>query len=390
MKRLIRGRIAVASSLVVLACGSSKSSTNPNPAQTTTLQTWVVQESAPTLTTEQRAAFLAGELYVNAHTAAHGSGEIRGQLDRAGTIRLATLDGAQETPAVTTSAFGAGVLSVDDAGQVRGFLITSGLVSPTAAHVHLAARGTPGGIIIPLSGGPELWVVPDDAAALTADQRAAFAAGDLYFNAHTAAHPNGEIRGQLDRSGTVRLATLEGSEETPAVTTSAFGGSIFAVDDSTGQVSGFALTSGLVSATAAHLHQAARGTPGAIVLPLSGGPDLWVVADGAAALPADVRAAFAAGDLYVNAHTAAHPNGEIRGQLDRTGAARLASLDGAQETPPVTTTAFGGAAIAVDDGSGEVTGFLVTSGLASPTAAHVHGIGARGAPAGVLVPLSGP
>ena len=56
-------------------------------------------------------------------------GEIRGQLDNGGTVRFAALDGAQETPAVTTTARGAGALSVDEAsGAVSGFVVTSGLV----------------------------------------------------------------------------------------------------------------------------------------------------------------------------------------------------------------------------------------------------------------------
>jgi hypothetical protein len=395
MKTRTVGPIACACALLSLACGSSSSSDEgdanlPPPAApaTSTLRTWVVPDSAAALAAEQRAAFTGGTLYVNAHTTANPNGEIRGQLDLGGTVRIATLDGAQETPPVTTSAFGAGVLSVDGDGKVRGFIVTSGLVNPTAAHVHLAARGTPGSIIVPLSGGPEVWVVPDGAPPLTSEQRASFEAGDLYLNAHTAANPNGEIRGQLDKVGTARIASLSGSQETPPVTTTAFGGGIFAVDDATGQVSGFALASGLTG-TAAHLHRAARGTPGGIVVPLAGGPTLWVVPDAAAPVSSELRTAFTTGELYANVHTAANPNGEIRGQLDRTGTPRVASLDGAQETPPVTTSAFGGAVISVDDGSGEVGGLLVTQGLVSPTAAHVHGA-ARGTPGGVLVPLAGP
>src|SRR4051812_11362216 len=57
----------------------------------------------------------------------------------------------------------------------------------------------------------------------------------------------------------------------------------------------------------------------------------WVVPDSASAVDAATRAAFTAGTLYVNAHTSANPGGEIRGQLDATGTAKLASLNGAQE-----------------------------------------------------------
>jgi hypothetical protein len=389
MKRTFRSipwALAIAG-LVLAACGDDETAQAAASSQPAT-RTWVVPDAAAALAAPQRAAFLAGDLYFNAHTTANPSGEIRGQLDRAGTVRFATLNGAQETPPVVTSAFGAGALSVDEGtGQVRGFIVTSGLVNPTAAHVHLAARGAPGGIIVPLSGGPNVWVVPDGAPALTAPQIAAFLAGTLYFNAHTTANPNGEIRGQLDKAGTTRLASLNGAQETPAVASAAFGGGALSVDGTTGEVSGFVVSSGLVGATAAHVHRAARGTPGGIIVPLAGGPDLWVVPDDATDLTADLRAAFLADELYFNAHTTANPNGEIRGQLDKGGTTRLASLNGAQETPAVATPAFGGGILSVDDTSGDVRGFIVTSGLVNSTAAHVHQA-ARGTPGGIIVPLA--
>ncbi|HYD41658.1 MAG TPA: CHRD domain-containing protein [Anaeromyxobacter sp.] len=349
-------------------------------------RTWVVPDGAPALSAEDRAGFTDGLLYYNAHTEANPAGEIRGQLDAAGTLRFATLDGAQETPAVRTEAVGAGVLSVDEAsGEVRGFFVTRGLSDVTAAHVHLAARGTPGPVIVPMTGGPDLWVVPDDAAALTREQIDAFLEGELYFNAHTEQYQAGEIRGQLDKAGTPRLASLDGAQEVPAVTTDAFGAGLLAVDEATGQVSGFLVTSGL-EPTVAHVHREARGTAGGVVLPLAGGGDLWVVADDAAPLAEDLRGAFTAGEFYYNAHTEANPAGEIRGQLDVAGAARLAALDGAQETPPVTTEAFGAGILSVDEGTGRARGFIVTDGLSASTAAHVHRE-ARGTAGGIILPL---
>jgi hypothetical protein len=374
------------------ACGDDdddQQQQQPPPPPPAGSRLWVVPDDAAALSSAQRADFTAGNLYANAHTSANAAGEIRGQLDQGGTLRLAVLDGDQEAPnPVTTNAFGAGALAVDEAtGAVSGFIITSGLASPTAAHVHVGARGTPGDIVVPLTGGPDLWVVPDDAAALTPAQVAAFLAGNLYFNAHTTANPNGEIRGQIDGSGTVRLASLNGAQETPAVPTAAYGAGMLSVDDGTGAVAGFIITSGLDAPTAAHVHEAARGTPGDIRVPLMGGPSLWVVPDDAPPLAAAQRTAFTEGNLYVNAHTTAYPSGAIRGQLDRTGAVRLAAMDGAQETPAVTTTGFGAAAFAVDPANGQVSGFFATAGLASPTVAHVH-TGARGTPGGILVPLA--
>jgi hypothetical protein len=310
------------------------------------------------------------------------------------TVKFASLDGAQETPPTTSTGFGAGVLEVDETtGKLRGFVVSAGLVGTTAAHIHLESRGTPGSIIVPLSGGTDptentgLWVVPDGQPPLTPDQITAFKDGRLYFNVHTQANPNGEIRGQLDKTGTAWLASLDGAQETPATTSKALGGGILAVDLTSGQTSGFVVSSG-IEGTAAHVHQAARGTPGDIIVPLTGGPTLWVVPDGAAPLTVAQIAAFGLGNLYYNVHTAANPNGEIRGQLDKKGDVSLATLDGAQETPPVTTTAFGASIVAVDPLSDVPSGFIVASGIATGNAAHVHAA-ARGTPGDIIVPMVG-
>ena len=39
----------------------------------------------------------------------------------------------------------------------------------------------------------------DGSATLTAPQTAELLAGQLYINVHTAAHPNGEVRGQVKK-----------------------------------------------------------------------------------------------------------------------------------------------------------------------------------------------
>ncbi len=390
--------VLMLSSLLLAACGSDKTTTTQQQtpdAGTPAPQTWIVPDSAAVLSAGQITAFNAGNLYYNAHTAANPGGDIRGQLDKAGTVKFATLDSAQETTGSTSTAIGAGALVVDTTnGKVGGFIITSGLVSPTAAHVHLSTgRGVAGGIILPLAGGPDLWVVPDSAAALTADQITAFQAGNLYFNAHTAANPGGDIRGQIDKSGTATFASMDSAQETTGSTSTAFGAGALVVDTANGKVGGFITTSGLVNPTAAHVHlSTGRSVAGNIIVPLTGGPSLWVVPDNAPVLTADQITAFQAGNLYFNAHTAANPGGDIRGQIDKNGTARFASMDSAQETTGSTSTAFGAGALVVDTTTtvGKVGGFIITSGLVSPTAAHVHQSTGRGVAGGIIVPLAGP
>jgi hypothetical protein len=153
------------------------------------------------LTTAQIASFTAGTLYFNVHTTANAAGEIRGQIDKTTATLYARLDGAQEVPAVTTSAAGTGSLTVNaDTGAVSGSLtVTEAPVTAISqAHVHTGDRGANGGVLVGLTdSGGGVWSVPAG-TVLTAAQITSFISGDLYYNVHTAANAAGEIRGQLD------------------------------------------------------------------------------------------------------------------------------------------------------------------------------------------------
>ena len=118
-----------------------------------------------------------------------------GGLARAADIPV-TLTGGESVPAVMTSAGGSGTITVGEDRSVSGSVTTTGIVG-TAAHIHLAAAGQNGPVAIPLTKtGEATWTVPAG-AKLTEDQYTAYAAGKLYVNVHSAAHPGGEIRGQL-------------------------------------------------------------------------------------------------------------------------------------------------------------------------------------------------
>jgi hypothetical protein len=106
-----------------------------------------------------------------------------------------TLSGANEVPPVTTSASGGGTITVGDDGAVSGSVSTMG-VAGTAAHIHEAAAGTNGPVIVPLTKDGDTYKV-GAGAKLTAAQMASLKAGNLYVNVHSAANPGGEIRGQL-------------------------------------------------------------------------------------------------------------------------------------------------------------------------------------------------
>lgn len=110
-----------------------------------------------------------------------------------GAILLA---GDQEVPAVTTTATGAGQITVAADKSVHGSVKTKGIAG-TMAHIHLAAPGVNGPVVITLTkSGDDEWSVPAD-AKLSDDQFAAFQAGNLYVNVHSDGYMKGEIRAQL-------------------------------------------------------------------------------------------------------------------------------------------------------------------------------------------------
>lgn len=116
-------------------------------------------------------------------------------MTQTGKTMNVTLSGAEEVPPVATSGSGRGSITISDDGAVSGSVTTTG-VPGTAAHIHMGAKGQNGGVIIPLTKSGDTYTVPA-AAKLTDAQMAAFKAGNLYVNVHTAANKGGEVRGQL-------------------------------------------------------------------------------------------------------------------------------------------------------------------------------------------------
>jgi hypothetical protein len=240
-------------------------------------------------------------------------------------IRSATLSGAQENPPVTTNAAGVGGVILKPASlEMTGGVTLSGL-TPLSVKIHQAPVGNPtgnGSAILTLTLAADgLTAVVPPGTVLTLNQLASLLAGELYFNVATAANPGGEIRGAIELQGGVAasVAALDGSQESPPVTTSASGTGTVLADRATGRVLISYITHTVASANAADIHSNARLVRvvdlGNFLTNIDGaGTNLATPAVGAQMNAQDL-ADFDAGQLYFNVASPANPRGEIRGNF---------------------------------------------------------------------------
>ena len=108
-----------------------------------------------------------------------------------------TLKGSNEVPPNTTAGSGTVSATLDTTAKSFSYSVRySGLTGPAkAAHFHGPAA--PGVNAPPVITMTSLTSPIMGTATLTDAQIADLRAGKWYFNVHTAAHPGGEIRGQL-------------------------------------------------------------------------------------------------------------------------------------------------------------------------------------------------
>ena len=163
----------------------------------TTAGVWMTDGSVA-LDEATASQLLAGGHYVNIHSEAFASGEIRGQItpDNIEVYGIIA-SGLQEVPAVTTTASGTGAFTLNTStGALSGSVTVTGMAA-TMAHIHEGEAGVNGGVLLGLTAGADgMWSVPAN-TMLTAEQMGVMADGGLYTNFHSDAFPSGEIRGQI-------------------------------------------------------------------------------------------------------------------------------------------------------------------------------------------------
>lgn len=194
----------------------------------------------------------------------------------------------------------------------------------TSARIGRGVKGSDGSFEfnIPLSMESDLaigtWSQPS--AAILEYART----GELYFEIATTAHPEGEIRGQIYPVEGF-TAFLEPENEVPPATASNGSGSAYLLITAHGTNEVFNKLQGvagqLTSATImAHIHSGAIGVSGPPLVTLErpslGTIDLELASGSAGgAMDDNIVNAIRDTQTYVNIHTDAFVNGEVRGQL---------------------------------------------------------------------------
>ena len=302
----------------------------------------------------------------------------------AGEVNTLVCDirGGQVVAPVTTAARGCGTFTIDTNANTLSFYIVFEGVVQTASHIHGPANpGQNAGVVFTLpAGSPKIgtWNYPQ---AMEAD----ILGGRMYVNIHSAAHPGGEIRGQIAKA----VATLDALQEVPPVACPGAGGwGVFVIDICANTLSYHIVVEGALCGveTGAHIHGTVPHTINAAILhalPL-GSPKI-----GTWNYPEALESDILQGLTYVNVHSTKHPGGVIRGQITQI----VVPIDGTQQVPPVTTPAAGTGFMSIDK-DGDRMGFYIQYGSlsAGETAAHIHGFAPPGQNAGILfgLPASNP
>ena len=222
---------------------------------------------------------------------------VSSKLDGDNNILYVTtaLRGANEVPAVTTTATGDASGTFNKTSKILNLTVNYTGITLTAWHIHKAAVGVNGGVVFNLGTTfttPFVYTSP----AFTAAQETDLTTGLNYLNLHSATAPGGEIRGQLSAAPTKATGAVTGKYNK--------GTKILTLN----------ISYAGITPTAWHIHKGAVGTSGPVVFDLGtafSSPFNYSTI----ALTAEQETALLAGLYYVNIHSKIAPGGEIRGQI---------------------------------------------------------------------------
>ena len=342
------------------------------------------------------ADYLNGNNYINIHTAANPTGEIRGQIfletDDEYAAQLSSDQEVPAPPAPNENAGGLGVFSVGRNQATMKFrVVLYGLSGPVKkVHFHNGKVGKAGPVVVDLMPFLSGNVVEGE-IALTRPLLDSLYADEIYFNVHTDANPDGEIRGQVFYSGAVdHDARLDAAQVVPATSSTGKGVALVQLYPTLDKMDLFLSYTDLTGpVTSISIYAANPGEAGnaqtliLTITPQSLGltsfdnfigitfSDLSRVFDN----PALFVTTALSGQLNFTLNTTANPNGEIRGQLYRLAREGYTfSLNGAQERPtPTPSAGYGSGFVSIDRDQTNAFYGMTWGGLTGPAImGHFH------------------
>lgn len=189
----------------------------------------------------------------------------------------------------------------------------------TAAHLHVGDVISNGGVILGLepsfSGGNAAGTITNVRASLVDSLKND--ANQIYFNAHSTQVPAGLVRGQLNiRLEMAEDVQLRGTNEVPAVVTTATGVATFRITSDKKLYTKFVVT-GLEpgdALTASHIHTGAATVNGPVIVPIyNSAAEFGTVK---IITLTDVQyTTVTTTPVYANAHSTLRPAGLVRGQI---------------------------------------------------------------------------
>jgi CHRD domain/Secretion system C-terminal sorting domain len=276
----------------------------------------------------------AAEIYLNIETAAHPNGEIRSQLRLLkGLTFEARSDGAQMVPPIANEGQSISIIRLSPRLDTLFYdvVLDKIITNIDYAHLHVGDYGEPyGALQVDLSNsivgrrikgikrGSELNSVTINKLLVS----------NLAVVAHTTAHPDGEIRGQAVRFAHEGYTLdLSGGAQVPFNASGAYGSGFVTINRDGDQVYYDWLVGDLSGeATSAHFHSGVAGQNGPVIYDMSSimqtsgtsaaASGFWKSTDTPPFLPTNLLQ-FDNKSVYLNIHTDAFPDGEIRGQVQK-------------------------------------------------------------------------
>lgn len=257
-----------------------------------------------------------GKYYMVIKTEAYPAGEMRAQINGIGYFcSVAPINGVQQVPVQFTQGFGFNQSQLSpnlDSISTRVYITD---IVPTSVKIHI---GNPGQV------GPEFMTLDPEPTPgfyfkkypITETQLTDFAQGRFYINVTTADKPNGEIRGFM--KNTLRKAynfDLCGFQVVPPTNSDALGVSVASVDQANCYLNFKIITDGLSSLpTDGNIHREMFGFNGPAVYSIN---HTEPIIDGEHEIMTSDGPVIELGGMYMQIHTTAYPDGEIRGQIKR-------------------------------------------------------------------------